>query len=170
MAKKTKQCPKCEYLQPIGEFSKDKTNSDGLQAYCKECNKQYGREYYERNRNGILRQSKKWGKKYRRTIRGQEVHRKASKKYSQSERRRKTWLKYKYDITPEQHEQMYLAQDGRCAICPEAVPYGEICVDHDHITGRVRGLLCRKCNFMLGMANDDPKVLESAAKYMRGNK
>lgn len=80
-----------------------------------------------------------------------------------------------YCISYDEYELLWQSQNGRCKICgePETAtnkngkPY-RLAVDHDHITGKVRGLLCRKHNQMIGMANDNPLVLETAAKYLRG--
>jgi len=81
----------------------------------------------------------------------------------------------KYGLSPADYAEMVLAQDGKCAICglPEtAVRRGKLkalAVDHDYETGKVRGLLCQKCNVMLGMACDDPIRLRAAAKYLQKN-
>lgn len=81
--------------------------------------------------------------------------------------RRKSYLKATYALTTEAYEALYQAQNGKCKICDNFCPEGEILhVDHDHLTGRVRGLLCRKCNTMLGFAEDDIKRLEKAIAYL----
>lgn len=85
----------------------------------------------------------------------------------------KAWarnLKNKYGITPADYESLLVAQDGCCAICrTDTDPYGraKFCVDHDHTTGAVRGLLCNNCNRTLGLFGDDPARLERAAAYLR---
>ena len=56
-------------------------------------------------------------------------------------------------------------QEGRCAICEQILVEPQ--VDHNHGNGEVRGLLCLKCNFGLGLFADDPEVLDRAAKYLR---
>jgi hypothetical protein len=80
-------------------------------------------------------------------------------------------LKKNYGMTVEQYDALLLAQDGRCAICGTDKPYknkDKLCVDHDHITGIVRGLLCDRCNGLLGNAFDSVATLEKAIKYLRG--
>jgi hypothetical protein len=75
------------------------------------------------------------------------------------------WHIYKtYGITGEQFEAMYQEQYGRCLICQK----GEAtCVDHNHETKKIRGLLCRKCNAAIGILGEDPELLERAANYLR---
>lgn len=74
----------------------------------------------------------------------------------------------KYGISEEEISAIVAGQGGVCAICfgPPAA-YGKFAVDHDHSTGEVRGLLCSTCNSGIGLLQDDPVVLESAARYLR---
>ena len=58
------------------------------------------------------------------------------------------------------------AQDGRCAICAEVMRVDEVCVDHDHQTLRIRGLLCRTCNSGIGMLKDSPELVRKALRYL----
>jgi hypothetical protein len=74
---------------------------------------------------------------------------------------------YLYGITPEQFAERLIAQDNRCAICRTDTPNGKGWqVDHDHATGKVRGVLCVNCNTLLGHSNDDPARLEAAVAYL----
>jgi hypothetical protein len=65
-------------------------------------------------------------------------------------------------------------QEGRCAICrSDDVGWhrkDRWAVDHDHVTGKVRGLLCHHCNSLLGQARDSPLILFLAAAYLERNK
>lgn len=77
---------------------------------------------------------------------------------------RKANLKIKYGLTVEEHSAILASQDGQCAICwNEPATH----TDHDHSTGRVRGLLCSKCNLGLGLFGDDPARLEAASLYLK---
>lgn len=73
----------------------------------------------------------------------------------------------RYDITADQFIKMMLDQNGCCRICDE--PFSTPYIDHCHTTGRVRGLLCLQCNSGLGFFKEDPKMLEKAAEYLRGD-
>ena len=79
-------------------------------------------------------------------------------------------LRKKYGITIEQVEQMAKDQGGLCACCPiELAKAKKVCVDHDHVTRRVRGLLCDQCNKGLGHFSDDSARLRRAADYLDFN-
>lgn len=76
--------------------------------------------------------------------------------------------KTRYGITLEGKREMYLTQDGKCLICrKKMLTAGDCQVDHDHKTGKVRGLLHRSCNLIIGHANDDVKLLQSAIYYLQ---
>lgn len=64
--------------------------------------------------------------------------------------------------------QLFIKQDGRCAICdrPETEFRSKLCLDHCHKTGHIRGLLCNKCNWMLGLAEDNLLNLQAAMQYL----
>lgn len=72
-------------------------------------------------------------------------------------------LRLRYGITQQNFDQLLGLQLGRCAVCMERPPKH---VDHEHEGGRVRGLLCVKCNNLLGHAGDDPMWFEKAIAYL----
>lgn len=72
-----------------------------------------------------------------------------------------------YGIPVDAYDALYFAQDGRCAICRRATgKTRRLAVDHDHATTKVRGLLCRVCNSMLGHARDDVEFFARAMQYL----
>jgi hypothetical protein len=75
--------------------------------------------------------------------------------------RKDIWLRAKYGITVEDFERMSAEQGRRCAICSEVK---KLYVDHNHVTGEVRGLLCNRCNIRLA-ALDDPEWMSRAVAY-----
>ena len=78
-------------------------------------------------------------------------------------------LKFNFGITLDEYETMLAQQAGVCAICkapPETSYCGTLAVDHDHDTGKVRGLLCTRCNTALGSLRDSPEMLRAAANYL----
>lgn len=114
-------------------------------------------------------------KRYLQTARGKETSRAQCarwrrdnpEKYAASMRRHD--LKRHYGMTPEQWAAMFAIQGGRCAICRASEPgnkKGQWSTDHDHTTGKVRGILCCHCNRMLGGAQDNPRWLRDGAAYL----
>lgn len=78
---------------------------------------------------------------------------------------------YKYGITPEDFKNMHESQQGKCAICSTKPKTKRgLHVDHDHDTGKVRGLLCHGCNVALGSFKEDVTLLNKAIEYLRSKK
>ena len=82
--------------------------------------------------------------------------------------KRRRDLKARYGMTIQEWDALFDLQGRQCAICLSATPgpKGRWHTDHCHATGRVRGILCAKCNFMIGAAQDAPYVLRRAADYV----
>lgn len=83
--------------------------------------------------------------------------------------KRGLWKNYR--MTVEEFNVMWSEQSGKCAIChvdlsPRGREKSSACVDHNHETGAVRGLLCRACNHGIGQLCDDTKILQSAISYL----
>lgn len=87
-------------------------------------------------------------------------------------RGREQHLKVSYGITQEQYNDMLEVQEFACAICGHKDTMWKInlCVDHDHSTGKVRGLLCDPCNTAIGHLKDDPEIISKALAYVRYHK
>jgi hypothetical protein len=81
---------------------------------------------------------------------------------------RKAHLKRAYKITPEQYQEMFDKQGGLCRICQSSDNghRSHLSIDHDHTTGKVRGLLCHDCNLGLGKFKDDTHRLKMAIMYL----
>ena len=81
------------------------------------------------------------------------------------------YRKEKYGVTTDDYNKMFNDQDGCCAICDTRQEDQDcsMAVDHCHVTMKVRGLLCHKCNVALGLLKDDPLVILEAAKYLVEN-
>lgn len=83
-------------------------------------------------------------------------------------------LQRRYRITPDQYAFQLAMQDGVCAVCRQPEPifdrrtgdFRRLAVDHDHITGELRGLLCSLCNKGMGKLREDPAILRAAADYI----
>lgn len=77
-------------------------------------------------------------------------------------------LRTKYGITLADFKEMERSQDGRCLICARKPGGRSLSVDHCHKTGRVRGLLCYRCNQFLGYINDRTEPLVAAIEHLQG--
>ena len=96
----------------------------------------------------------------------------ASKSYCPIDQRKKR-VKYKYGIEWEEYLIMFEEQGGLCPICDKLIkPRGQQseigCVDHNHLTGEVRGLLCNACNVGLGVFEDNTDIMRRAIEYLEG--
>ncbi len=83
--------------------------------------------------------------------------------------RRRHWKRWGINITFGKYNDLLKIQEGKCKICGihQTELKQRLGVDHDHITGKIRGLLCSKCNMGLGYFKDDPKILKEAIEYLQ---
>ena len=80
--------------------------------------------------------------------------------------RRHVYRVNRYGIEVDDFARMLFEQGLTCAICPTTITAQTAQIDHDHRTGKVRGLLCGPCNRAIGLMRDDPERLERAARYL----
>jgi hypothetical protein len=109
-----------------------------------------------------VRRAKKWNLDH--PERARETERKRQHKHGQEYH-----LKYKYGLTVEQYNQMLASQGGVCKICkrPQTDPKKRfLCVDHNHETKKIRGLLCHHCNSALGFLRDNKNLLPAVLAYL----
>ena len=156
MAAESKCCAKCKGTKPITDFYIDK--SRGARPWCKACDLEANRK--QRQQPDYKAKKREQQARYyaRPEVKARVLAR--SKKY-----RRKSYLKYKFGLAPEDIDTMKVAQSSRCAICGEVFKKSP-CIDHNHETGQVRGLLCNGCNLGLGLFKDDAQTLTNASQYL----
>lgn len=135
-----KRCSRCRARKPLVRFYRDRTRPDGHSCYCNPC-----------DALGTKEQA------HRRKAKDPEAYTAARRAYE---------LDYYYGLSEEEYQRQYAKQGGVCAICGQN-PEGRLAVDHDHITGRFRGLLCRTCNRGIGWLKDSIVLLEAAIVYLR---
>lgn len=123
----------------------------------------YWRAWYERNKEKQSERGKAWRAANPTRCRGYDKERRRSLEY-----RRRKKMRWLYGITPEQKAEMFVGQGGRCAICSTDISADTKAqhLDHCHVTGAVRAILCRGCNMALGHAGDDPQRLRAMAAYL----
>jgi hypothetical protein len=107
---------------------------------------------------------------------GQSAWNKGKGKFKNKEDRQKDRNFRKYGINEIKYNEILASQNYVCAIClkPETKKHQNgnitrLSIDHEHETGRVRGLLCSKCNFAIGQLNDNPYLCEKAMQYLLNN-
>lgn len=138
-------CTRCEEMKQPDEFYPHGSTARGRQYWCKACCRESRAERPLRPPDRLS--IRRWR------------------------------LQAQYGISPAGYDALFEMQSGRCAVCavekepwePDAGVKGRhrfLVVDHDHRTGRVRGLLCFNCNAGIGQFHDDPQVMLAAIAYM----
>jgi Recombination endonuclease VII len=113
--------------------------------------------------------------KYRNTSKGNDMTKRADKKYNNTpkgkDRQYRANLKKRYNIGVDEYDTIFEKQHGRCAICFDPPKDNKhFAVDHNHTTGKVRGLLCRKCNSAIGLLKESVSILQNAICYIENDK
>jgi hypothetical protein len=141
----TKKCTRCGITKPRTEFYKASGKREGqVKPRCKACDSELARKWFADNKERARENKHRWT------------------------------LENTYGITSEEYQRLLAEQRGVCAICHQDEPneHGRtgtkfrLAVDHCHDTGRVRGLLCQKCNRAIGLLNDDADLLRKAIGYL----
>ena len=138
---------------------------------CRSCAKQQGKQYYKTHK----KKKRQYGKQYRETHK--EEIKQRNKRYLKThgeEIRKRDKLRSrikKYGITIKQELEMLEKQENKCAICGKKLSnLTEANIDHDHSTGKVRGLLCNNCNTAIGMLRETPELFDKAKEYILKHK
>jgi hypothetical protein len=173
----SKKCTKCGEVKDLDQFTKDKRYADGRYSQCKSCKNGYFRDHYQENQAEIKARKLREYHANRETILAKK---RAAYPLDVSKHRYRNQvqnLKQNFGISIEQYQEMFDAQGGVCSICgkPETAKSnrGELkmlAVDHDHKTGKIRGLLCQKCNNGIGHFEDNGNLLLRAIRYLRGKR
>ena len=132
-----KNCRVCEKWKPLSQYYKDVTTPDKYSYVCKTCEKTEKDKYRQKHRLLCSTRVKK--------------HKLA-----------------KYNLTLQDYDQVRKKQKNKCAICGGVNGRERrLCIDHNHKTNQLRGLLCDKCNVGLGCFNDDLFLLNKALQYLQ---
>ena len=142
MDTETKTCTMCGEVKPVSAYrSRGGSMTHLLKSRCNTCLYKEHRRWTEENPDRVqkYREKDSWTLAKRCARRG---------------------------ITPEQLVDRYERQEECCAICKKEIELIDSAIDHNHVTGEFRGVLCKQCNRALGMFNDSPTVLRSAVEYL----
>ncbi len=125
------------------------------------CPQGHDKEAVGRTSDGHCRECRR-ERAYQRYLAGDPVERRRYMKYYH----RKRALK-QYGVPGVTYEKLLATQRGCCALCRQKPGKRDLYIDHDHVTGLYRGLLCYKCNTAIGLLHDDPDLVQKAANYLR---
>ena len=151
-------CRQCGEEKEFESFVKSKSKPNGILNLCKHCNNQNTKKYRKTSDRSKEREpDRKRKQAYR--FQDKEKYNAYMRDYM------KEYRPKLYGITVEKHSELLLAQNNACAICKE-VPKTTLCIDHNHATGEVRGLLCNQCNKALGGFADSTERLSNAIEYL----
>jgi hypothetical protein len=160
-----KRCKVCGELKPLDDFYKAAGMRDGYRSDCKVCNLAARAERYADDPQKHIDRVQAWReanpehlRDYMREYRSRPERKRAA---------REGHLRRKYGITLEDYEATLEAQGGGCKICGDPPPEGgSLHVDHDHVTGKIRGLLCFRCNNAIGDLRDDVDLIYRMLDYL----
>ena len=175
-----KRCPDCKVVKPASAYRLNRARPDGLSFYCKEC-------FSRRDAEGYRRRRAAQGHEVRERVEAPEGSKCCARcrvikpldafaraprqrdgrncycKDCNNRRQREQHPVLRYGLTQQQVATLIESQGGVCAICEERPA---VHVDHDHVSGEVRGVLCFPCNAALGQFRDRIDILARAAKYL----
>ena len=133
-----KKCTKCGEQKPLSDFYKSAKAFDNLQSCCKLCHKAVCKTSHAKN-------------KPKRNL--------YNKKYN---------IEKTYGISFDSYLKLVESQNNKCQICKNTLKTGKNThLDHCHSTGKIRGVLCGKCNTGIGQFNDSIELLKSAVSYIK---
>jgi len=178
-----KTCTKCKLEIPVNMFNK-RGDSDQYRSHCKKCNSiansirnfsykdrlTYRKNYYIENkeRENLINKNNNLKKKEKESIELTRKNERPNTITGESiSKNRASFLKRTYNITLEDYNRMLIEQNYVCSICKNTNLKKRLCVDHCHETGKVRGLLCDKCNHGIGLFKDKEELLIEASEYLK---
>ena len=179
MLDQMKKCRKCGTSKWLDSFYDDARFPDGIDIHCSDCRKKKVKKWRDSNLEKARESQRKS------VAKNPHINRARANKWHLDNRerhvaymahRRKTnprgalnsKLKTAFGITVDQYEAIAKQQNDCCAICgtPQLELRRKMAVDHDHVTGKVRALLCHNCNVGLGNFKDSEQILTKAIKYL----
>lgn len=169
-----KRCSTCHHTKPITEFNAHAISKDGYSSACRTCEAKRCKQWRDKNPE----RCRYWARKacsrektlYKNSATFRAKRQAYNHQYTIKNRRRirDQKLRKQYGISLRLFYQTFSKQHRRCAICNTTTPkgHGKWHTDHNHTTGKFRGILCHHCNMLLGNAKDDVRILAKAMKYL----
>jgi hypothetical protein len=158
----TKLCSKCGNDLPLSAFYQ-RTGAKSHHSACKVCEREMAKDWYERNKDKATSKVKEWRQQNSDAVKQYRIDNR-QKHYRQE-------LVRKYGVEATWFDEQIRQQGDSCVCCKREFQWGDKQtsphVDHCHETKAVRGILCNRCNTVLGLCKDDDKLLSSLARYLR---
>ena len=157
----SKRCSKCGNDLPLSNFYK-RTSAKLYHSACKVCERLMAKDWYERNKDKATAKVKEW--------RQQNID--AVKQYRSNNRQKhyRQELLRKYGVEPTWFDEQLQRQGNACVCCKRKFQWGNKQttphVDHCHKSQVVRGILCNRCNTVLGLCKDNDELLFTLARYL----
>jgi hypothetical protein len=161
----SKKCSECGEIKLLSDFNKRKGSKDGFRSDCRSCRKKKNKEYYRKNSKKISAKNKKYRLNNLEEVRLKEKiyyiknitnRKKSMKKYRDENKEifKRSSLKFRFNITLEQLDEMFVIQKNKCFLCNSEKNGNQkkkLAIDHCHKSGKIRGLLCDTCNRYVGL-------------------
>lgn len=171
-----KTCKKCGASKPATAeyFHKHNATRDRLDQRCKTCQSKTKKKVYQDNKDEINERTTAYAKANPEIVRAINKRAKKKKGYqppSAERAARSVFIKRMrtYGLTPVEYFLMIENQRNCCKSCGDPFKSSkDRHIDHSHVTGKVRGLLCHACNVTLGLMKDDPVKLKNLIAYLEG--
>ena len=157
------KCTKCNALLTLDNWTVGARKQ--FKKYCNSCSNQISTQWKKDNPEKVKLQKNNWTKNNKDKV-------KQHKANLSLETIKKHRLKSSYNLSIEDFYAMYEESNKSCSICNKPLEIHTqnksimACVDHDHVTGKVRGILCNGCNRGIGFLQDSPTLLNKAAEYL----
>lgn len=175
MVLKLKTCCHCKEIKPILEFWKDSSKSDGIHHNCKVCGNKMSKQSYRKKRaehgKEVIPRANRTPEEQRKVLveRAKKYREKRltiQPDYRAVENRRALARKIGInpDVIEEHYKKQFMKQQAHCAICGKVTE--SLCIDHDHNTNELRGLLCGKCNVGICWFDDNSEFCKNAGQYL----
>lgn len=182
-----KTCITCLKPKHNSKFGFRRKGLPDRETQCRACKYAYTKRWRAKNKQKVKRSRRLWRLKNRSKVLAAKVRyrkrhperaraqvRAAHQKRGKIYKRRQYFslMEERYGLTKKQIRDQLKQQNHRCAICGNKQKCGKrrrLYIDHDHATGKFRGLLCFSCNSLLGFAKDSIQVLQASIAYLKSN-
>ena len=171
----TKFCSSCQTVKIATHFHKAKKEKDGLQYCCIACSKQYHAHRYIEQKDKLQKQIQEYRKNNPKRLAIARDTWRSNNMEKVRKYQRVSNLRKKFGLSVAEYDAMAGQQNNLCAICGEPETFihkaskeiARLAVDHCHITGQIRKLLCKRCNTGLGLFKDNLAILSSVIVYLK---